>query len=505
MPKWLLLALLTGALDAAVIRGVVVEHQTGKPLARAQVVLQPVAGTTGPTLSARTNPYGAFEFPPVAPGAYLVSTSKRSFAPLQYGQKQWKSAGVPLILDEAATPFLSLRLQRFGSIAGAIVDENDVGLPEHDVVVFRNTRPPQLAGRGRTDDRGMYRIGGLEPGSYVVRTIGKQYDEGGYAPTFSKETARLDEAHSVEVNLDQQVEDANVRPFPGQLFLVAGQALSSPPAPVTLTLISDMGSETTVSDSAGNFHFNPQAPGSYELYAQASNSDRRSPGMYAGYRPLLVDRDRADNRINLGALPDVRFILEDTKGQPVDPRKVQVLARRKDLSGDGAPETLRVAQGPLKLLPGRWDLSVTPTASYYAASFSGPRSEGMERGRADGWNEIGLAGPGQETVKFVLSATPATVHGVVSNPSHDPVAGVPVFLEAYDPDSRKRLMDVRVTRTDTQGKYQFYGLAPGAYRMLGSFEFQMPDSAALEAANARIVKAEEGRDLPVDLDLYVIR
>jgi hypothetical protein len=64
---------------------------------------------------------------------------------------------------------------------------------------------------------------------------------------------------------------------------------------------------------------------------------------------------------------------------------------------------------------------------------------------------------------------------------------------------------VRVTRTDTQGKYQFYGLAPGAYRMLGSFEFQMPDSAALEAANARIVKAEEGRDLPVDLDLYVIR
>jgi hypothetical protein len=129
----------------------------------------------------------------------------------------------------------------------------------------------------------------------------------------------------------------------------------------------------------------------------------------------------------------------------------------------------------------------------------------MERGRADGWNEIVLAGPGQETVKFVLSTLPATVHGVVSNASHDPVAGVPVFLEAYDPESRKRLMDVRVTRTDTQGRYQFYGLAPGAWRMLSSFEFQMPDTAALDAANARIVKAEEASDLPVDLDLYVIR
>jgi hypothetical protein len=505
MPKWLLLALVTGTLDAAVIRGVVVEHQTGKPLARALVVVQPVAGTPGATLSARTNPYGAFEFPPLAAGAYLVSASKRSFAPLQYGQKQWKSAGVPVILEEAATPFLSLRLQRFGAIAGVIADENDVGLPEHDVVVFRNTRPPQLAGRGRTDDRGMYRIGGLEPGSYVVRTIGKQYDEGGYVPTFSKETARLDEAHAVDVNLDQQVEDANVRPFPGQLFLVAGQAITSPPAQVTLTLISDMGSETTVSDAAGNFRFNPQAPGPYELYAQAQGNDRRGGGTTAGYRTLLLDRDRADNRINLGALPDVRFLFEDTKGQPVDLRKVQVLARRKDLSGDGATESYRPAPGTLKLLPGRWDLSVTPSASYYAASFSGPGNEGAQRGRADGWNEMVLAGPGPETVKFVLSPTPATVHGVVSDASHDPVTGVPVFLEAYDPDSRKRLMDVRVTRTDTQGRYQFYGLAPGAYRMLSSFEFQMPDSAALDAANARTVKLEEGRDLPVDLDQYMIR
>ena len=66
-------------------------------------------------------------------------------------------------------------------------------------------------------------------------------------------------------------------------------------------------------------------------------------------------------------------------------------------------------------------------------------------------------------------------------------------------------MDVRVTRTDTRGQYQFYGLAPGSYRMLSSFEFQMPDSAVLDAANARVVKTEEGRDLSVDLEIYVIR
>jgi protocatechuate 3,4-dioxygenase beta subunit len=498
------LALAAGTLDAAVIRGVVVENQSGKPLARALVVVQPVAGTPGAPLSTRTNPNGAFEFPPIAPGAYLVSASKRSFAPVQYGQKHWKSAGVPIVLEETATPFLSLRLQRFGAITGSVVDENDVGLPEHDVVVFRNTRPPQIAGRGRTDDRGVYRVGGLEPGSYVVRTVGKQYEEGGYLPTFSKETARLDEAHTADVNLDQQVEDATVRPFPGQLFQVAGQALTVPPSQVTLTLVSDMGSETAVSDGAGNFHFQPQAPGNYELYAQAA-SERRSYGPNAGYRTLQVDRDRSDNRITLGPMPEVRLILEDTQGQPVDPRKVQLLARQKNLAGEGAPESIRLTQAPLRLMPGRWELSLSPNPAYYAARFSGPGNEGMERGRSDGWNEIVLAGPGQETVKFVLSGTPATVHGVVSNASHDPVAGAPVFLEAYDPDSHRRLLDLRVTRTDIRGQYQFNGLAPGAWRVLSSFEFQMPDPAALDAANARLVKTEEGRDLAIDLDLYVIR
>src|SRR5579863_4583072 len=123
MPKWLLLALAAGTLDAAVIRGVVVENQSGKPLARALVVVQPVAGTPGAPLSTRTNPNGAFEFPPIAPGAYLVSASKRSFAPVQYGQKHWNSAGVPVVLEETATPFLSLRLQRFGAITGSVVDE----------------------------------------------------------------------------------------------------------------------------------------------------------------------------------------------------------------------------------------------------------------------------------------------------------------------------------------------------------------------------------------------
>ena len=88
---------------------------------------------------------------------------------------------------------------------------------------------------------------------------------------------------------------------------------------------------------------------------------------------------------------------------------------------------------------------------------------------------------------------------------HEPVPGAPVYLEMIDIETRKRLIDVREVRTDIQGRYQFVGLSPGNYRLVATFEFQAPDPATMESAGDRTVPVEEGRDTPLDLDLYVIR
>jgi Carboxypeptidase regulatory-like domain len=411
----------------------------------------------------------------------------------------------PSYSKDAQSTFLNIRMPRFGSVTGIILDENDVGLPDHDVVIYRNTRPPQLVTRVKTDDRGIYRIPGLEPGRYLVRTVGKQYEEGGYLPTFHKETAAVEQAYPVEVEIDRESSDVNVRPHPGLLFTVAGQVLVplTPPQPALLTLISDTGSESVSSDENGNFKFNPTAPGRYELYATAPG-DRRGP--VGAYMPLELERDRTDIRIGLRTNPLVQFLFQDDQGQPIDPGTVQVLARRKDLSGDGKPESLRLSKGALQLAPGRWDMALAPTPKYYAEAFR-PSFEGVGRGRADGWNEVLL--PGTQTaivpLNFRLSSKPGALHGMVTTAGHDAVPGAPVYLEAYDVDARKRLIDVREVRTDLHGQYQFYGLAPGNYRILGTFEFQAPDSATMESAGPRTVKIEEGRDTPLDLDLYVIR
>src|SRR5262245_22631656 len=182
------------ALKAAVIRGSVVEHATGKPLARAVVALQPIAGTPATAATVRTNSIGAFEFPSLPAGAYVVTASRPGFVTLQAGQKDWKSAGFPIMLEDAAVHIVEMRLRRFGAISGMVLDEEEIGLPDHDVVVYRNTRPPRLLTRTRSDERGAYRLGGLMPGSYLVRTAGKQYDDASYVPTFHRESQEVEQA-----------------------------------------------------------------------------------------------------------------------------------------------------------------------------------------------------------------------------------------------------------------------------------------------------------------------
>lgn len=495
MRVWFGLALASGLLQAAAIRGTVSEGQTGRPLARASVTLEPVAGTSGRAQSAHTDPYGAFEFSNLPGGAYVVTASRRGFAPVNYGQKRWKAAGAPVMLRADESRSLSFQLPRFGSIAGTVLDENEVGLPDHDVVAYRASRPPKLVARARSDERGRYRIFGLEPGRYLVRTVAREFAGSGYLPTFYRESQRAGDAMAVEVALDQQVDDITIHPAPGRLAAVSGRV--DPPGGVEVTLVSDTGAETVAADASGHFRFNPQAPGMYELYAQAS-AERRSGEVRAIYQTLFLNRDRDDIRLDLQSLPQVQFILKDTQGRTVDYHDVLVMARRKDLSGIGKTQALELSGERLAFLPGRWDLALIPPRGYFVEALTGAMPPRDNR-RADGWNEVMLSNL-PTVLQYVLSAAPGGVHGTVTGPRQEPVPGAPVYLEAYDPQSQRRLKDVEVTRTDSHGQYHFSDLAPGDYRLLSSFDWEAPDGP-LDLPGTRSLRVPEARDLPENLVL----
>jgi hypothetical protein len=448
----LTVAFAAATLSAAGVRGVVVDNQTGRPLARATVVAQPIAGTSGAPRSAKSAPDGAFAISGLSDGAWLVIGSRPGFAPTQMVARPTESGSA-----------LSLRMRRFGVITGTVLDENDVGLQEHDVVAYRDARPLVIAARARTDDRGVYRLEGLEPGAYLVRTVGREYDEGSYLSTFAREALRLTEARPVIVRYDDEIPLVDLRPVPSRLFVVTGRVYGKTPAVVTL--VSDAGPQTATTGPDGVFRFPPSAPGRYEIYAQTRTEAAWSQfELYAGSGSL---------HLTLAPHPEVRLSVEDTGGKPVEPANIPILLRRRDLAGEGLPEIFGGASRVLA--PGRWELSLAPTPSWYAVQPSV-------------WSETVVTAPGPVTANLVLSNRPATIRGVVRDAGREPVAGVPVYLG-----------DGRATRTDVRGQFEFYGLAPGPHRVLATFD-QMH-----AGANAVALTIEEGQDRSIDLDLYVAR
>ena len=445
------------------------------------------------------HPLGIFEFASLPAGTYSISASKLEFVTVLYGQKRWYSPGMPIVLEAGDEASLTIRMPRFGAIAGTVLDENDVGLPGHEVAVYSNTRPPKLLAHSTTDDRGMYRLFNLRPGSYLVRSLAKSYEDESYLPTFYRDSPTVDSGRSVAVQLDEEVGNVDFHAATGRLFTVSGRVNSGPGLP-TVTLTSDTGTETASVDGNGNFTFNPMAPGTYELRAEVP-SDRMRRRM-AAFQTLTVDRDLTDVRIVPSTLPNVQFAFEDTEGRVLTMPEGLLMARLKDPAGERTAEQIP-SVGPL--LPGRWEFAFPHQPGYCVVGFHEARQEAAGEGRFDGWNEVLLVSAEQSVVKFVLSRSCATIGGTVKNANGDAVTGVPVFAEPYDLDARRRIEPARRVLTDSKGQYSVNDLVPGVYRLLASFDYLMPQPSQMNEAVAKTVKVEGGAAAVLDLDEYVIR
>ena len=481
------------SLQAAVVRGVVVENFTSKPLARAMVTLQPVGGTPGAMKSMRANSHGGFGFASLAVGAYIVKASRKYFMPAEYGQKRWNSAGMPVILeDDDATVFLDIRLLRYSAISGTVLDENDEGLPAQDVLAYRNSKPPEPMAHATSDERGVYRLFGLEPGAYVVRTAGNQSSDGSYLPTFSKKTDKLEQARTVDLQPDREANDVDVRPLPGRLYTIT--AAVTPPNPdSSITLVSELGRKTI---RAFLHRFANLPPGDYELFAQ-------SPAEPAAGESFMG----AMQRISLGADANVSLLLRSPSGVTVSGAPanadIAIRIRRADLAGTGPTDVLPLQNGAATIPIGRWELTLQPPAGTYVSVISGAVSA-AGRGRPDGWQEVASPPSGYGGVRFMLSTGAGAIHGIVKS-SDGPVSGAPVYLEAYNPTAYKRVAALRTAICDKHGQYRFDALAPGSYRILGTFEYISPDVETMDAAGAQLVTVDAHSDLSHDPDLYLIR
>ena len=110
------------------------------------------------------------------PGATPLSVSKTGHVGVTYGQTRPGRPGTPIQLTDGQKFAANLQLPRGSVITGTVVDEYGEANAGTQVRVMRyvmqgGRRTLQQAGNGSTDDRGIYRVFGLQPGDYIVSAV----------------------------------------------------------------------------------------------------------------------------------------------------------------------------------------------------------------------------------------------------------------------------------------------------------------------------------------------
>ena len=134
-----------------------------------------IAGTGALTASRTTltDAQGGFVVEHLPAGQYSVSASRNTFLTTNYGQKKPAGPGTTVVLTDGQKLTLNLQLIRGGVIAGTVFGEDGDPLAQAFVQVWRFTmnsgvKRLQRSNGVTTDDRGAYRISGLQPGDYLA-------------------------------------------------------------------------------------------------------------------------------------------------------------------------------------------------------------------------------------------------------------------------------------------------------------------------------------------------
>jgi Carboxypeptidase regulatory-like domain len=234
-----------------------------------------------------TNRDGIYIFTGLPAGEYQVSALSSAYVAEVKSQPHDGSKQITLD-DGEAIEHVDIALVRGGVITGRVTDD------ENRPQIARKMKLIEITESGSnevtrvhavsTDDRGVYRIYGIRPGRYNVRTgghndvladgsLGKKF-----APTYHPNTINTEEAKVIEVKDGSEITGVDIRLVPfGKTYEISGRVIqvengiAMPQIRVSCTLVEnrelDSGTEVTyvLTDLQGNFRFTGLRPGRYKL------------------------------------------------------------------------------------------------------------------------------------------------------------------------------------------------------------------------------------------------
>ena len=484
---------------------------TSGDLPNTTTVYVSASGAAAPPRSTIVNSDGTFKMDDLEIGVYRVWASSPGFvadAPLGTDPRGFIHTG------ESA----NLRLKKGGVITGTVLNSSNAPVIGANVRAFRirdeSGKPIEAmissANERLTDDRGVYRMYGLSPGTYIVAAGGISRFYGGFSstgydqdvPTYAPSSTRDTAMEVIIRSGEEATADIQYRGEPGHAISGSVSGIPQPAGPATFASatinISDMKSKTIVMNVVASmindyaFAVYGVPDGEYELVAQSFSQSRESRASDAK-RIKVQGADVTGVNLNVALMPaingrvvlDSSFAADCVRRRETALQETIVFARREKqtakstdtkaaatnqvpmMFADQIADAVPDAKGDFTLRnlhAGTYRLTITlPNPSWYLKSLTlgaNPRTVDA-RVVSEG---VSLYNQTVSGLTVTLSEGAASVRGTVVTDEGKTVRDrLLVYLMPAEKENASNLVRYFETRSEPDGRFELRNIPPGEY------------------------------------------
>jgi len=441
-----------------------------------------------------TDEDGNYRFTNVAPGMYTVIIKAPAFAPANELRPQQS-----ILVNKGETiDNVDFPLVRGGVITGKVTDVDGHPLIEENIYLIpAGTQDRRVVygevGSTRTDDRGIYRIFGLRPGSYMVAAGQSEggfgsWQRAAYKRTFHPDAAEASEARVIE--LKEGGEAANVDITVGRALSrysargrivdgETGRPMANISYGVHMFINQHSGSSTVtgaVSNSEGEFKLNSLAPGKYGVFVEPP-ADSEWHADIVQFEVIDQDVTGLTIRTSRGASVSGVIVLEGTndtalyanlsKGRIYAQARNQSTARSSSPSGRINPD-------------GSFRINGLQGGNFMFGVSGGERFKIVRLERAGVVYPQGIEIKESDQItglRIAVNYANGSLRGIIRLENGTPVEGrLNVTLTSVGENDIERLLGSANSspQVDARGQFFVEGLLPGTYVVTASYISDVP-------------------------------
>jgi hypothetical protein len=464
---------------------------SGEPLACARLGL---AGSDVSVPDVYTDAQGRYVIEGLPAGSFILLAGELDYLSLYYDQRHPSDAATPIVLrDKEQRTRVDFALPRGSFVSGTVVDEH--GEPVEGITVSA-LRLRRIEGRTatfssalpvQTDDRGQYRLIGLEPGSYIVAAMARGAVSAtsleqarAYVSYYYPSTPDLSYAQRVVLDAGRNADGIDIAFAPTRTFTVSG-SVSGPvfetigrpfDGNLTLSVSAKSGAVSVESrpgqvDASGRFVVRNVPPGDYVVKASALP---RGVWLFGMQFVTVTDADPPPVTLTVveGATVEGSWSIE---GVP-DPNgiSVEVSAYSADPDYSRGPPGVLVRSDPSSAIPGGRFLvdGVTGPSRFQVTT---PECEGcyLRSVYVNGADvtttpfDFGIRGGVYRDVEIVLSDAGAALEGRATDERKAAVAASHVLVFSTDRRLWYPASPYLKGARPSGGSFRVTGLPPGEY------------------------------------------